>query len=93
MTDAFDPVKADFNNMLAKNVTGLKPYIGSVIHKTTIDVNEHGTKAAAATVVDIKAGSVEPKDPKRVYLDRPFLYMLVNNNTDTPFFIGTVTNL
>lgn len=93
MTNAFDSGKADFYKMLAPGTAGFKPYIDRVIHKTTIDVNETGTKAAAATVVEVNAGSAMPEDPKRVYLNRPFLYMLVNLKTNTPFFIGTVSQL
>jgi serine protease inhibitor len=29
--------------------------------------------------------------PRQIYLDRPFVYMLVNLETNTPLFIGTLT--
>ena len=90
MTDAFDEQYADFSGMISN--TPFNPYIGSVIHKTVIDVNEIGTKAAAATSVEIKAGAT-PEEPKEVKLTRPFIYMLINTKTNTPFFIGTVDEL
>lgn len=90
ITKAFSPDDADFSGMISN--APLKPCIGAVIHKTAIDVNEVGTKASAATVVEIKAGST-PEEPIYIRLDRPFLYMLINTKTNTPFFIGTVDKL
>ena len=93
MPDAFDSGKADFTNMIA-NPLDESPYISSVIHKTYISVTELGTRAGAATAIDMP-GSAAPSDeePKRVYLDRPFVYMLINTQTNTPLFIGTVENI
>ena len=47
-----DPSKADFSNM-ATATNNL--YIGRVLHKTNLQVSEMGTKAGAATVVEMKA--------------------------------------
>lgn len=90
ITQAFDPESADFSGMISN--APFNPYIGAVIHKTAIDVNEKGTKAAAATAVEIKAGAT-PEEPIKLNFDRPFLYMLINTKTNTPFFIGTVDKL
>lgn len=90
ITQAFDPESADFSGMISN--APFNPCIGAVIHKTAIDVNEKGTKAAAATAVEIKAGAT-PEEPIKLNFDRPFLYMLINTKTNTPFFIGTVDKL
>ena len=37
------------------------------------------------------AGGGDP--PPEVYLDRPFLYMLVDRETNLPAFIGAVTGM
>lgn len=70
-------------------------YISRVLHKTFIKVDGLGTKAGAATVVAVDAESAEigAKPPKTVILDRPFVYMIVHNETGLPLFIGTATNL
>ena len=67
-------------------------HLSRVLHKTYINVDEKGTKAGAATVVEAVAEteSVAPEDPKRVYLDRPFVYMLIDCETGLPFFMGTM---
>ncbi|HCA05237.1 MAG TPA: serine protease [Ruminococcaceae bacterium] len=90
MTDAFDATKANFTGMIEN--APFNAYIGRVIHKTAIEVNEVGTKAAAATSVEIKAGST-PEEPKYIRLDRPFVYMIINSKTNTPLFIGTLDSL
>ena len=93
MTDAFDANNADFDG-LGTSANG-NIFIGQVIHKTFISVGELGTKAGAVTVVDMPAGSApgEPEEPKQVYLDRPFVYMLIDCENDIPFFIGTMTDI
>ena len=86
---AFDPDQADFS-ALGTSTDG-NIYIGSVIHKTFISVAEQGTRAGAATVVVMVDGcALEEEPPKVVTLDRPFVYMLIDTATGTPFFIGTM---
>ena len=34
-----------------------------------------------------------PMEPKYVYLDRPFVYAIVDNATGLPLFVGVVTAL
>ena len=68
-------------------------HMSRVLHKTYIKVDEKGTKAGASTVVEMVAETAmaeEPPEPKRVYLDRPFVYMLIDCETMLPFFIGTM---
>jgi len=55
-------------------------------------LTESGTKAAAVTVVEMtEAAAYEPevKERKEVYLDRPFVYAIVDNENNLPIFIGT----
>ena len=64
-------------------------YITRVLHRTYISVSEGGTRAAAATAVEIATeGAVE--NPKVVDLNRPFVYMLIDCENNLPFFIGTM---
>ncbi len=92
MPDAFDISAADFSGMGTSEQGNL--YIGRVLHKTFISVGEQGTKAGAATVVDVLCGSaMNPEEPKTVYLDRPFVYMLIDCENNVPFFIGTMMDV
>ncbi len=67
-------------------------FISSVLHKTFIDVNENGTRAGAVTKVTMSTESV-PDIAISITLDRPFLYMIVDNSTNLPIFIGTVNGI
>ena len=92
MTEAFDMYNADFEGLGTS--TGGNIYISRVLHKTFISVGEKGTKAGAATIVENKDGAAaEPTEPKEVYLDRPFVYMLVDCENNIPFFIGTMMDV
>ena len=84
---------ADFSGLGAFD-DGDPLYIGDVIHKTHIEVDESGTRAAAVTAVIMpKATSIGPADPKKVILDRPFVFCIVDVETKLPVFIGTVTDI
>lgn len=90
MPDAFDISRADFSGMGISDAGPL--YISKVLHKTAIEVDERGTKAGAATAVEASGGGAPDTIPK-VILNRPFLYMLVDLETNFPVFIGAVTTL
>lgn len=85
MEDAFDAEKADFSGIDHSTAGNL--YINNVIHKTFIAVDERGTKAGAATAVAVNDAGA-PMEVKTVCLDRPFLYMLIDCDTNLPVFIG-----
>ena len=92
MTEAFDMYNADFEGLGTS--TGGNIYISRVLHKTFISVGEKGTKAGAATIVEMNdCAAAEPTEPKEVYLDRPFVYMLVDCENNIPFFIGTMMDV
>ena len=87
--DAFDPVSADFTGIGKSGDGNIR--IDEVIHKTYISVDEKGTKAAAVTLIGMKNGSAFVE--KRVVLDRPFVYMIVDNSSNIPLFMGVLTSL
>lgn len=94
MPTAFDGDTADFSRLGHSDNGNL--YIGSVLHKTHIDITEKGTKAGAATVVEMLNGAMTETQPivrHSIALDRPFLYLIVDAQTNLPIFIGTVTDI
>lgn len=90
MEDAFHPELADFTGI--GEYAGGNLYISRVIHKTYLSVDEKGTEAGAATMVEVREESM-PLETRTVTLNRPFLYMLIDCETNFPFFIGTVMDI
>ena len=90
MSDVFDVRKADLSRLGTSTHGNL--YVDQVIHKSYIEVSPVGTKAGAATAVEIKdeCALIEPEEVKEVRLDRPFLYMIIDCDMNQPIFIGTV---
>ena len=86
--NAFDRKSADFSSLIDKNDGA---YIGTVMHRTFIEVDQEGTRAAAATLVGISKMSMPAINP--VCLNRPFIYMLVDTETNLPLFIGVQTEI
>ena len=81
MQSAFDVNSANFSK-IAENL-----YISDALQKTYICVNETGTTAAAVTSIEMGLTSTMMDS---VFLDRPFVYMIVNNTTNIPVFVGSV---
>ncbi len=63
-------------------------YISRVIHQTFIDVQEKGTEAAAATIVEMRDSSAGSTFGFRA--DQPFLYLIKENSTGAIIFMGKV---
>lgn len=89
LTDAFDEYLADFTGIGSYHGGNLS--VSRVLHKTYLALDEKGTKAGAATVVEMKAESaMMEQEIKTVHLDRPFLYMIIDCEENLPIFMGTV---
>ncbi len=89
MTDAFHSKNADFSEMATDDGN---LYIGRVLHKTHLILDERGTKAGAATAVEMVPESA-PIEIYRVYLNRPFIYLLIDCQTNQPVFLGTMMDM
>ena len=85
---AFAPWLADFSRMADLEVLGENLYIGEVLHKAVVEVNEEGTEAAAVTSVGIRATSAPPA----FMANRPFFFAIHDNETKTVLFMGTVVD-
>lgn len=79
---------ADFSGI--SGISGDKLLISDVLHKTKISVTEEGTRAVAATGVVMSAA---PDGDKQVILNRPFMYMILDNETMLPLFAGIYTGV
>lgn len=94
MNDAFSKNDADFSRLGIYHSDGSNIYISRVLHKTFISVAEQGTKAGAATVIELPAeGAFANPEYRTVTLDRPFVYLLIDCETNLPFFIGMMMDV
>ncbi|MBR3103494.1 MAG: serpin family protein [Lachnospiraceae bacterium] len=93
----FDPVKAEFTEMMEPTDGGdYQVWIGAVLHKTHIEVDRKGTRAAAVTAIEMdRCNAIAPieEEPIRIILDRPFIYGIIDNATGLPVFLGCVNSL
>jgi serine protease inhibitor len=68
--------------------------IDDVIHRTYVDVDEHGTEAAAVTM-PVLLGAAPPPVPRdilKLVVDRPFLFAIRDAPTQTILFIGKLVD-
>lgn len=80
--------QADFSGM-----TGQRDlFLGDVIHKAFVSVDEEGTEAAAATAVIMEAMAAMPERPVEVTVDHPFIFLIRDIQTDSILFLGRVTD-
>ena len=89
MPSAFDSASADFTGINRQEPV----HINAVIHQANIDVDEHGTEAAAATAVGMDTGGgPSALDEHTVRFDRPFLFFVRDVETGTILFMGRVVD-
>lgn len=91
--DVFDAKRADLSDLGTSTHGNL--YVDRAIHKTFMEVSPVGTKAGAATIVEVRdeCAILEPVEVKEVRLDRPFLYMIIDCKYNHPIFMGTVNEI
>jgi len=87
MKNAFLAGKADFTGMTTESPL----FIGAVLHKAFVAVDEAGTEAAAATVVMMLKGG-PPAAPPVLKVDRPFFFLIRHKSTGCILFMGRVTD-
>ena len=86
MPSAFNEA-ADFSGMTGQEDL----FISDVFHKAYVNVDEQGTEAAAATAVLVSRTSM-PEDPVTLVVDRPFLFLIREHQTNTILFMGRVVS-
>jgi serine protease inhibitor len=90
---AFDAASADFSGIHSGPTAQDRLFIGLVLHKAFVAVDEKGTEAAAVTAVvkDLGGPPHVPFVPV-VRADRPFLFLVRDAKTGTVLFLGRVTD-
>lgn len=86
VSEVFDAENAQLNGI--GTVEGGNLFVGNALHKAYISVAEKGTRAGAVTIMDMCGSAGPMEQPVYIYLDRPFMYMIVDTSTGIPFFIG-----
>lgn len=91
--ELFEGGKANLSRMIA-DAGSLQPYVSNVFHRTFMEMDEDGTKAAAATAVVLRAKNGAPREIRHqvVKADRPFLFMIQHVATGTCLFLGRVND-
>ncbi|MBQ1959352.1 MAG: serpin family protein [Firmicutes bacterium] len=90
--DIFSPASADLSAM-AELEGGQPLFVSGIVHKTFIEVNRKGTRAAAVTGIKVGTTAFKPEKIYDVRLDRPFVYAIVDDVTKVPMFIGTTMSV
>lgn len=87
VTDAFGD--ADFSAMTRASVA-----VSEVVQKCFVEVSEEGTEAAAVTNIGVKLTAVRPmQEAVQMKVDRPFIMVIKETQTDNVLFAGKIMNL
>ena len=95
--ELIDPLEAlgirDLFIQGAANLSGMgsdQLYVTRVLQKAHLKLDRNGTEAAAATVLIEEDAAIPFDDIYYVQLNRPFIYMIVDQNAKLPLFIGVI---
>lgn len=70
----------------------VRPSVSDVYHQATIDVDERGTVAAAATAIVVSEDVSAEVSEAQFFADRPFIFLIRDYESDVILFIGQVTD-
>ena len=96
ISSIFHPVDADFTNIIPreqlKEMGKDNLYVDTAVHKTHIDFNEKGTKAAAVTFFGFNDSAAMMDEPKYIPIDfnHSFVYIIRDHDTKEVLFFGVV---
>ena len=90
MTDAFNPGTATTNFPGITNPLVTPLYISTVVQQATIDVDESGTVATAATGAQITSVAIATVPPPLIVFDanHPFLFLIRDDQSGAVLFMG-----
>ncbi|HTV75349.1 MAG TPA: serpin family protein, partial [Candidatus Baltobacteraceae bacterium] len=87
MRRAFSP-DADFSAMAGEPL-----FVSEVNQKSFVSVDEEGTEAAAVTTIMMAGRAImEPIRPFEMIVDRPFFFVIADDQTGSILFMGIVEN-
>ncbi|MBW6479572.1 MAG: serpin family protein [Bacteroidales bacterium] len=89
MEKAFDS-RADFSGIGGQRDL----FISAILQKVFFEIDEKGSEAAAATAIIVTTTALMPgfEEPKEFIADRPFIFILKENQFNTPLFVGQFVN-
>ena len=77
---------ADFGDLFVEE---LDLFISRVLHQSFLEVDEEGTEAAAATIVEISLTSIDPNaKPSVLYINQPFAFFIREKHSKSILFSG-----
>lgn len=86
------PGEADLSAM-GTGRAGEPLFVSSAQQKVKIQVDEEGTKAAAVTEILVgEGGMLWQEEPLELHFDSPYLYLLMDQETGVPLFMGMMEN-
>ena len=86
ITQVFDETAADFSTLVPDMK---KIFVSQARHDIRVTIDEEGVTAAAYTAMSACAAAMPPEDEVDFVLDRPFLFVLTNED-GLPLFAGIV---
>lgn len=86
ITQVFDETAADFSALVPDME---KLFVSQIQHDVRVAIDEEGVTAAAYTAMSASDAAMPPEDEVDFVLDRPFLFVLTNED-GLPLFAGIV---
>lgn len=93
----FSASRSGLTGICSANGVGTDVFVSEMFQDAALNVTEEGSKATAVTVAGVMRMSMHNPDAKpdvetgEFHANRPFLYFIVDNNTEAIFFAGTYT--
>lgn len=95
VTQIFDENSHNFSGIYESNDPNFTSYVSKIIQNDRLIIDEDGTKAAAVTsiMVDNATCAIVEKEYLSIILDRPFVALIMDGETDEPLFVAKIMDI
>jgi serpin B len=92
VSKVFEEGRCDLSRAIESKDLAKRVYVSSAVHAATIEVDEEGAEASAATAIATTLSAMDWEEPVAVHVDHPFLWWIQENTTGTILFMGRVVD-
>ncbi len=92
VSKVFEEGRCDLSRAIESEYLAKRVYVSSAVHAATIEVDEEGAEASAATAHIATMSAMDWEEPVSVHIDHPFLWWIQENTTGTILFMGRVVD-
>lgn len=91
VNSVFDPSTSNLSGIVKESA-----YVSNIVQRCKVELDEKGTEAAAVTTITMVGNSIPTEDnkkTKKIDLNRPFVFMIYDEENEQILFMGKIVTI